>query len=199
MAPRMENHITRLRDNYSWGLVRRSKRLLINDHHGVSIDIFPVRECGNKNWFTMKILRKLSSWHGYYKRAQYNEVTIYNLLKKWSIGSLTLLTKFVFELTQLFCDKKYYVMASWFLNDRMWWPKSWLVRGNQSCRTAIFEGIELPIPFEAESVLEMQYGDWRKLPAEDKRTGYLSIMLPAIPCFHPSAKKYPAREECSNA
>lgn len=187
---RMENHITRLRDAYSWGLVRRDKRLLVNDHNGICIDIFPVRECGRRCRLTKWLLRRLSSAYGWYKRAHFNDVTVTNVLVKWCLGLKVLTLKLGFETTQLFCRKDHYVMASWFLNDRMWWPKEWIVRPGKESRMARFDNADFPVPFESEAVLEMQYGNWRNLPPCEERKGYLSVCLPTTPCFHSKAMQW---------
>lgn len=188
---RMENHISRLRDNYSWGLVRRDKRLLLNDHHGVCIDIFTLRECSRRNFLTKKILRKLSSYYGWYKRAHYNEVTLINWIKKWYWGCVVLCLKGVFEMSQLFGRTKYLVEDTWFVNEKLWWPVDWLVRDGEPPRMIKFENTQMPVPYEAEKMLTQQFGEWRTLPPMDKREGYLSICLPTTPCFHPSAMLYP--------
>lgn len=188
---RMENHIMRLRDNYSWGLVRRSKRLLVNDHHGVCIDIFTLRECSRRNAFTKGILRKLSSYYGWYKRAHYNEVTLLNWAKKWFWGGVVLVLKMVFEITQLFGRGSFLVKDTWFLNEKLWWPTEWLLREKEPSREVDFEDTVMPVPYEAEKSLTQQYGDWRTLPPLEKREGYLSVCLPITPCFHPKAMKYP--------
>lgn len=187
---RMENHITRLRDNYSWGLVRREKRLLINDHHGICIDIFPVRECGNACRMSKWLLRRWASIYGYYKRACFNEVSVPNLLSKWWLRFKTFVVRTLFEVMQLPYSRRYYVMHSWFINDRLWWPKDWLVREGENARRVQFEGLDVPIPYEAEKILKMWYGDWRKLPSQKDRVGYLSLALPFTPCFHASAMSY---------
>ena len=186
---RMENHITRLRDNYSWGLVRRQKNLLVNDHNGICIDIFPVRKCGRCNK-----LRRFSSTYGYYKRAHFGPVTIGGLAYKYILGLKTLALKVLFECSQFMAPARYYVLASWFLNDKMWWPIDWIYRPNMPRRTAVFENVEMPIPFEAEKVLEMQYGKWRELPPVEARVGYLTVALPQTPCFHPNAMQYGGKE-----
>ena len=195
---RMENHITRLRDNYSWGLVRRDKRLLVNDHHGVCIDIFTLRECSRRNILTKKLLRKLSSHYGWYKRAHYNEVTLWNWLKKWVLGGWVLFLKTMFELTQLLGTARYLVEDTWFVNEKLWWPREWLVHDGEPQRLIKFEDTMMPIPYEAEKMLAQQFGDWKRLPPEENRVGYLSVCLPTTPCFHPSAMDYPQKVGVKN-
>ena len=192
--PRMENAITRLRDCYSFGLVRRDKRLLVNDHHGICIDIFPIRECSNDSRLARWLLRRLASNYGWYLRSRYNKVCILSLLNFWYRGAVLSLNRILFWLTQVGRRPKFFVESSWFLNEHLWWPQEWLMAPGKPSREVLFDGEMMPIPLEAEKILTEYFGDWRKMPPVDSRIGYLSVCLPITPCFHPMAMRYPDKE-----
>lgn len=194
-AYRQENQLTRLRDNYSTGFLKHNKRLLVNDHHGIGIELFVLEESGGRCALSSWFLHRYMSGRGYYRRACYDRVTVTNLLKKWYLAVAMFLPCVVWRIIQILAVKKKYLLQTNFYTAWKWWmPVDWFLRPHEKTRTTVFEGIEMPIPFEAEKFLEMQYGDWQKLPSEDKRKGYLWLIFPTTPCLHPAAMRY-----CSTA
>lgn len=192
LSYRQENNLTRLRDNYSIGLLHHNKRLLINDHHGVNIELFVLEECGGRNKLVSWILHKYMSNRGWYRRAHYDRVTLFNLICKWLWGVRVAAPCLAWRLSQLLAFRKDYFLQTNFYTAWKWWmPRDWFVRDGQRSRMVKYEGVEMPIPFEAEKFLEMQYGNWHQLPPEEKRKGYLWVIMPTTPCMHPAAMPYP--------
>ena len=190
-AFRGENTLTRLRDNYSMALAPHVKRYLINDHHGISIDIFLLEECGKPGAYSRWVLHQYVSRLGYYRRSCYNQMTAANLLRKWVLGASVLVFRGLWRLSQLFGLRKGYLSQTNFYSAwKKWVPRDWLVRDGEPPRKALFEGLNVPIPYEAEKFLELEYGDWRKLPPVEKRHGYFHIILPTTPCFHKAAMEW---------
>ena len=195
-AHREENMLTRFRDNYSTALAPHRKRLLINDHHGVCIDIFILEECGRPTALKRWVLHTYASNLGYFRRAHYDQVTVWNLIRKWTIGLWVVIVGTFWKVLQLMTLRKDYLsQTNFYTGWKKWMPKDWFLREGQAPRTVRYENIEVPIPFEAEKCLEMEYGDWKKLPSKDKRHGYFHIILPTTPCFHPAAMQYPKEGE----
>lgn len=194
-ACREENSLTRLRDNYSTGILRHNKRLQINDHHGIQIELFLLEECWGKSKFTNWILHNYVSNKGWFRRAHFDKVTLWNLVRKWCMGIWVFTTWSVWRFIQaLPCKRKYLVPTNFYTAWREWLPREWFLRDDAQTRVAIFEDNEMPIPFGAEAYLQLLYKDWRKLPPEKDRRGYLGAILPVTPCMHPVAMKYPGFE-----
>lgn len=191
-AERCENVIARLRDNYSTGIIRHNKRLLINDHHGINIDIFCLEECGCKTRFLTSVLHSYVSNVGWSRRACYDRVTLKNLIKKWGLFVWVGITGSVWRIAQvLCCNKPYFSPTNFYVAWKEWHPKDWFVRPGQKPRMACFEGHEFPIPYNAEEYLSVLYHDWKQFPPMDKRHGYYGLILPFTPCMHPQAMEYP--------
>ena len=188
---RMENGIARLRDNYSCGFVRHSRRMLLNDHHGISIDIFPLSRAGSNNTVCNWILHQYETTYGKWRRSRYGEVTIVGLLNKGWLWFWTWLCFAVWCIIESFYRRKpYLITRDWYLGYRFWYPVEWILGANGcSTRLGEFEGGDYPIPAEPELALSKEYDDYRQLPPEDKRKGYYSIVLPQTPCFHTKAMK----------
>lgn len=191
-AFREENSITRLRDNYSMGLLRHNKRLLINDHHGIQIEIFLLEECWGKSRLMASILHTYLSNRGWYRRAFFDKVTLWNLVRKWAMGVWVKTTGALWCFLQSLPVRKRYLLATnFYVAWKMWLPKEWFIQSGRAERTARFEDCEMPIPYETEEYLEFEYGDWHVLPPKEKRKGLMGVILPFVPCMHPAAMKHP--------
>lgn len=194
-ACRQENNLTRLRDNYSTGLIRHNKRLQINDHHGINIDIFVLEEGCAKTRIREWLLHSFVSNRGWYRRAHYDEVTLWSLIRKWSIGIWVGAVGCLWRMSGfLATDRNFLLQTNFYTAWRWWIPRDWFIREGECPRMVMFEGEEMPVPYEAEKLLEMQFGNWKELPPVENRKGYLGIILPTTPCMHPAAMKYPTKE-----
>lgn len=190
--PRMENGIARLRDNYSCGFVNHSRRMLVNDHHGISIDIFPLYKAGSNNAFSNWMLHQYETTYGKWRRAKYGNVTFFSLVKKVVLFSWTWLMFGVWSIIEAFHVKKNFLITrDWYLGYKFWYPAEWILgdKGSEPI-TGEFEGGRYPIPAYPELALSKEYDNFMVLPPEDKRKGYYSIVLPTTPCFHKEAMNY---------
>ena len=190
--PRMENGIARLRDNYSCGFVKHARRMLLNDHHGISIDIFPLQRAGSNNVISNWILHQYETTYGKWRRSRYGEVTIFNVIKKAGLWVWTWLMFGVWVIVEaMYRRKPYLITRDWYLGYKFWYPAEWIVgKDGKTKMTAEFEGGHYPIPVEPELALSKEYENYKETPAIDKRHGYYSIVLPMTPCFHKSAMEY---------
>lgn len=72
--------------------------------------------------------------------------------------------------------------------------KPWRIPENYifPLRRHLFEGIEFNVPCQSESVLELIYGDWRKLPPEEERNpfGKMKLILPTQAPFAKWSRPY---------
>ena len=151
-----------------------------------------MEECWGKSAFLTNLLHSYVSNRGWFRRSFFDKVTICNLLRKWGMGLWILILWCVWRIVQSMpVRRKYLVPTTFYTAWREWLPRDWFLRDSASSRTAMFEGVEVPIAFEAEKYLELLYGDWHKLPPVEARKGYLGIILPFTPCMHSSAMRYP--------
>ena len=187
--PRMENGIARLRDNYSCGFVKHARRLLLNDHHGISIDIFLLYKAGSNNVFSNWILHQYETTYGKWRRAKYGEVTLLSLMRKHFLFLWTWSMHWVWRFIELFyVRKKFLIVRDWYLGYKFWYPVEWICGGEPVW--AEFEGRRYPVPANPELALSKEYDNYKELPPEDKRKGYYSVVLPTTPCFHKAAMQY---------
>lgn len=195
--PRMENGLARLRDNYSIGLVKHSRRMLLNDHHGISIDIFPLYEAGSNNRVSNWFLHQYETTYGKWRRASYSKVSYLNVLKKNALCAWTWLSYGVWKFIEmLYLKKPYLITRDWYLGYKFWYPKEWIVGVEGALpQTAEFEGRLYPVPAEPELSLSKEYTNYKELPPEEKRNGYYSIVLPICPSFHEKSMEYSTRKE----
>lgn len=191
--PRMENGLIRLRDNYSCGFVYHKRHQLLNDHHGITIDIFPLERVGGNTPLCRFFLHQYESTYGIWRRTKYGPVALTSILNKWKCFLWTYLCYVIWRfLESFFIEKPYLIPSSWYLGWKFWYRSEWII--GESKRVALFEGIEMPIPVNPECCLEQEYGKtWNTPPPSDKRVGYYRIVLPTTPCFHPSAMTFPSK------
>jgi lipopolysaccharide cholinephosphotransferase len=189
---RMENGIARLRDNYSCGFVKHSRRMLLNDHHGISIDIFPLYKAGSNNLVSNWILHQYETTYGKWRRAKYGNVTLMALLKKIILFVWTWSMYWIWWLIELLHFKKpYLITRDWYLGYKFWYPKEWICGKDDEDSTMVeFEGQMFPAPAQPELALSKEYENYKELPPLEKRQGYYSIVLSMTPCFHATARQY---------
>lgn len=190
--PRMENGLTRLRDNYSMGLNNHSRRLLLNDHHGISIDIFTLRRAGSNNCLSNYLLHQYETTYGKWRRAKYAKVCIGSLMDKWIKFIWTWLCFGIWNVIECFYVKKpYFITRDWYLGWKFWYPVEWVIgKTGDNVRTAEFEGEQMPIPYEPELCLSKEYENFRELPPQEKRVGYYSCSFADVSCFHSNSMRY---------
>lgn len=186
---RLENLVLHMRDAYSFAMIRATKRILLNDHQGICLDIFMVDEASGNSHFCRQLRRYHDGFIWRSLRSDFGRVRLSSLLYKWLAYCGRFATGLVWRLHQLVFRSNDWLVRfgcqdEWFLRSEFYGDT-----GNEF-RTASFEGYDYFIPVKAEDVLNRYYGDWKDLPPEDKRLPCYEYKMPMSPCFHPDALDY---------
>lgn len=143
------------------------------EYSGPSIDIFPIDTVSSavsqRRFRKIRIARDILLYKSNYLKpfqikSRYRR--LFYLIRNFV--SYKKLHNYIYRLSTLENKKvpKYYVnFASSYNPKKETFPIAWF----DGSRTVIFEGMEAPVPVEAEKVLSVIYGDWNILPPINKR------------------------------
>lgn len=164
----------KVRDNNSKILEEESND---NSHPGLFIDIFPYDTLSHKDFKNKKTITNVMVLRAYTK-TNFKKPIIKNLIKNFLICGLKLLgllynlidyNKYLGKIHKKYSTKNrttgnklnYGVEIPWDLDI----DKDYIL----PMKTHVFEGFSCPIPNKTDEFLKKLYGDWTKLPPEDKR------------------------------
>ena len=178
MVPERIMSFTKLRDAYSFQ-AEKDGNVLMTRHNGIFLDVFPFYEmpgigiCGekflatlsSKSWTYARAFRQFGR-HGYWQAfiGPWCSVVLYLFNK--IIHGLIWAMKLLFKPKRIFLDIDFIQVYGYSKSDVF--P---VVRHK-------FEDGEFCVPKNVEKCLEIQYGNWRELPAEDKRHYHSHLILP---------------------
>ena len=185
-------HIAKLRDRHSWFQDRLRLANPVRHHQGIDLDIFPVDRVRQDR-------RLCASLAGRFL----NPVFIYapgHWLKNLRKAPVILLRRLlgpnrILRLFQTRCTSS---NAShpflWFqLFKAKVFPRLWLEdRDLFPLQRLPFEDGSFWAPNNPDRYLSLMYGDYMRLPPEDRREQHAAAIHPATPCPHPESRPWPA-------
>ena len=174
----------KLYDAYS-SAYTNPKDLETNRHLGISLDVFTFIPCVNDMGLKFKIL---------YKCMQRFRGMLFSrrlFLLRPVVRMLCRIVDQVFRLMNS-GDKQFWRHNPWTTG----YGADWLHRTEDlfPCKPIMFEGYEFMGPCNPDAYLR-HYGDYMKLPPEDKRKPHEEIILPFTKCNHPRAMQWPFKCE----
>jgi len=181
----------RIRDRYSFfgELEMKIKRPC-----GISVDVFPLVKVPNLSrkwlfWFSWKLVVSLSSERIHLQSAHLNPIEMMFASAKALVWCIIFhIIKMVYYSLRLFKGsvwqhKPGHATEAIAATDDDLFPLA----------KHVFEGREYYVPRRAEKILEMEFGNWRELPPEEKRQGHhTNFIFPTLaPLMADWALPYP--------
>ncbi len=139
---------------------------------GIFIDIFPIRRY-RSGWLHKKTT--IFVRHGILHSQPFGRVTLINLLRKWFWQMVN--SCIFYPLDWLNSSKNGKVAA---VPQCMWGSSGILPEWPFPASNIKFEGFDFPAPRNADLYLRSIYGDYMKLPPQEKRFVHAKLIVPLI-------------------
>ena len=178
MVPERIMSFTKLRDAYSFQ-AEKNGNVLMSRHNGIFLDVFPFYDMpgigvrgemflatlSSMSWTYARAFRQFGR-HGYWQSfvGPWCSIVLYCFNK--TIHALICMLKVIFKPKRIFIDIDFGQVFGYLKTDVF--P---VVRHK-------FEDGEFCVPRDAKKCLDAQFGDWQRLPPEEKRNCHSNLILP---------------------
>ena len=168
--PYIPNYFTKIRKNGTTSVERKNMHIPI--HWGISIDIFPYYNKPDSR-FIFKIMKasfnRFKEWSKYafdnYDSASSLKIKAYNFMSKATFNTVCFISA-------VFGNKSVAFYPSGNPDDRIF---NMDILEPQSEIT--FEGVRFSCPNRINDYLQLQFGDYMKLPPEEQRHGHVNSVF----------------------
>lgn len=189
---RKENGLPRFKDNYSTAIqYSSSRRLLVNDHNGIFIDIFVLDRANCQSAMAKWIYRRRIVSSVAYRHNCFGPIRFYDIGKRIYFGMKWMIYSFLWWGHQIVSkNKKQRICHQTASLREIFEEDIFLTPDNATDRKLEFEDDVFLVPYKYEMLLSLYYGEYMKLPPEDARVGYFNIKLPFVKGLHPAAMEW---------
>ncbi len=186
---RKENGLPRFKDNYSTAIqYSSSRRLLVNDHNGIYIDIYILDKANCQSRIALWIHRRLITSSVAYRHNCFGPIRFYDIGKRMYFGAKMLIYSLMWGLYQSVSKEKKQRVCHLTASQREIYDEDMFHAPDNDKEIQLeFEDASFLVPYKYDKILAMYYGDYMRLPPEDARVGYFDIKLPFVKCLHPAA------------
>jgi lipopolysaccharide cholinephosphotransferase len=197
----------KLRNRKSTIIEKSEKNKKVVYHQGIFIDIFPIDTIKRKAHKRVLDIYRVYDFLIIMGKAIFvpKIASIKRKLLGLLIFPLAILVRIIFKVEYNYRFFAYKTMHAYYtkryvtnFEDDLYFmpfmctkaPNLFLERGDIfPLATTIFEGDYFPIPLNFDKYLSLQYGDYMKLPEENRRTIHSYAILPDVVCNHPESFK----------
>lgn len=186
---RKENQLPRFKDNYSTAIqFSPVRRLLVNDHNGIYIDIYVLERASCHTRFERSVHARRILVNMAYQHNCFGPINVYHLCKRIYFWIKKSMYALLWILCQIFDnDKKQRVCYLTGSTKEIFDEELFVRNGDNRFVELSFEGMPFFVPCQYERLLRQYYGDYMILPPEDKQVGYFDVKLPFVKGLHPYA------------
>lgn len=191
---RKENGLPRFKDNYSTAIQYSSvRRLLVNDHNGIYIDIYVLDKANCQSKVAKWIYRRRIVSSVAYRHNCFGPIRFYDVGKRIYFWLKMNIYSFLWRGHQIVSKEKRQRVCHLTASLREIFDEDMFLTpaGAQDIKLE-FEGDAFLVPYAYNKMLSIYYGDYLKMPPAEARVGYFDIKLPFVKCLHSAAMEWKA-------